>query len=101
MTSKRPDESKLYKQLSVSTEIHLRHLSIKVGLARLADYLNRAAKAGIIRVTIIHGRSGGDLKKAVHEHLKNNKLVKSYEYPALPSEGGPGATIARLHKITD
>ena len=55
MTSKRPDESELYRQLSLSTEIHLRHLSIKVGLARLTSYLNRASKAGIIRVNIIHG----------------------------------------------
>ena len=101
MTSKRPDESELYRQLSLSTEIHLRHLSIKVGLSRLTSYLNRASKAGIIRLNIINGRSGGDLRKAVHQHLKTNKLVKSYEYPALPSEGGPGATTARLHKITD
>ena len=101
MTSKRPDESELYRQLSISTEIHLRHLSIKVGLARLTSYLNRASKAGMIRVNIIHGRSGGDLRKAVHQHLKSNKLVKSYEYPALPSEGGPGATTARLHKFTE
>ena len=79
MTSKRPDESELYRQLSLSTEIHLRHLSIKVGLARLTSYLNRASKAGMIRVNIIHGRSGGDLRKAVHQHLKTNKLVKSYD----------------------
>lgn len=43
-------------------------------------------------VCIIHGRSGGVLKKAVHEVLKNDKRVKSYKTDYFNS----GCTIVEL-----
>ena len=76
----RREESRLYRQLSVSSEINLRQLSIKVAMKNLDIYLMKAANAGMVRVNIIHGRSGGDMRKAA------------------PAEGGPGVTIARLSR---
>ena len=47
-------------------------------------------------IKIIHGRSGGDMRKITHELLLRHPLIKEFEYPAAPAEGGPGVTIAKL-----
>ena len=47
-------------------------------------------------IKIIHGRSGGDMRKITHELLQKHPLIKEFEYPAAPAEGGPGVTIAKL-----
>jgi DNA-nicking Smr family endonuclease len=94
-------ESKLYRQLSLPTELHLRHLSVKVVLTKLTNYLLEASVAGIIRVNIIHGRSGRDFRKATHHHLKENSLVEGFEYPAPPAEGGSGAIVVRLRRVSN
>ncbi len=95
----RREESRLYRQLSVSSEINLRQLSIKIAMKNLDIYLTKAANAGMVRVNIIHGRSGGDMRKAVHDFLSSHHMIEDFEYPAAPAEGGPGVTIARLSRI--
>ena len=96
MPYQRPDQSNLYKLMSLSTEINLRHLSVRLGKEELESYIDRAAAAGIVIIKIIHGRSGGDMRRATHELLERHPLVTDFEYPAAPSEGGPGVTIAKL-----
>ena len=92
----RPDQSNLYKQMSLPTEVNLRHLSVKVGQEKLESYIYRASEAGMTIIKIIHGRSGGDMRKITHELLLRHPLIKEFEYPAAPAEGGPGVTIAKL-----
>ena len=92
----RPDQSNLYKRMSLSTEVNLRHLSVKVGHEKLQSYIARASEAGMPIIKIIHGRSGGDMRKITHELLLRHPLIKEFEYPAAPAEGGPGVTIAKL-----
>ena len=95
----RREESRLYRRLSVSSEVNLRQLSIKVAMNTLDIYLMKAVDPGMVRVSIIHGRSGGDMRKAVHDFLSSHHMVEDFEYPAAPAEGGPGVTVARLLKI--
>ena len=92
----RPDQSNLYKRMSLSTEVNLRHLSVKVGQEKLESYIYSASEAGMVIIKIIHGRSGGDMRKITHELLLRHPLIKEFEYPAAPAEGGPGVTIAKL-----
>ena len=94
-SSPRPEKSRLARQLSLPTEIHLRRLPVRDALDRMERYLNDAAVAGMPWVRIIHGKGTGTLKGAVLEFLSGHPLVVSH-HPASPSEGGGGVTIARL-----
>ncbi|HEX4949486.1 MAG TPA: endonuclease MutS2 [Blastocatellia bacterium] len=49
------------------------------------------------RVRIVHGRGMGALKRAIASLLSEHPHVAKF-YPAAPSEGGNGATIAELKK---
>lgn len=83
------------RQISLPTEVHLRRMKVRDALEKLEKYLNDAAIAGLPRVRVIHGRSGGTMKKAVHDFLDKHPLV-ARRYPAAPSEGNGGVTIAEL-----
>ncbi|HYP15343.1 MAG TPA: endonuclease MutS2 [Bryobacteraceae bacterium] len=61
-------------------------------------FLDQAALASVDRVRIVHGHGMGVLKKAIGELLARSPHVQKY-YPATPSEGGSGATIAELRGI--
>ncbi len=58
-------------------------------------FLDSAVLAQVARVRIVHGHGMGVLKKAVAELLERSPHVAKY-YPAPPSEGGTGATIAEI-----
>jgi DNA mismatch repair protein MutS2 len=64
-------------------------------VGEIDKYLDSAALASVDRVRIVHGHGMGVLKRAVAELLANNPHVEKF-YPATPSEGGTGATIAEL-----
>ena len=49
------------------------------------------------RVRIIHGMGMGALKRAIASLLSEHPHVAKF-YPAAPSEGGNGATVAELKK---
>jgi DNA mismatch repair protein MutS2 len=58
-------------------------------------FLDQAALASVDRVRIVHGHGMGVLKRAIAELLAKSPHVEKF-YPAPPSEGGAGATIAEL-----
>ena len=87
--------SPLLRRVSVPTEVHLRRMVVDDALDKLDRYLNDAAVAGIPWVRVIHGKGTGTLKKAVLKFLSGHRLVSKF-YPASPSEGGGGVTIAEL-----
>ncbi len=62
---------------------------------RVERFLDAAVMATAARVRIVHGHGMGILKRAIHELLKESPHVEKF-YPASPSEGGAGATIAEL-----
>ena len=79
----------------VSTELHLRRLTIDEALLKLDKYLDDAFMAGFYQVRVIHGKGTGTLREAVSESLGNHSLVKSYR-PGKYGEGGAGVTIVEL-----
>ncbi|MFN3336282.1 MAG: endonuclease MutS2 [Thermomicrobium sp.] len=80
---------------AVEPELHLRGLHVEDALARLDRYLDRAVRAGLPWVRIVHGKGTGALRQAVHDFLRNHPLVERWEL-AGPYEGGHGVTIAYL-----
>lgn len=60
--------------------------------AALDSFLNDAILAGLADVHVIHGRSGGRLKAAVHSRLKMLTTVRGFRVD--PSN--PGVTIVTL-----
>ncbi|MCF7805001.1 MAG: Smr/MutS family protein [Candidatus Marinimicrobia bacterium] len=63
----------------------------------IPEYLEECRKRGIYDIRIIHGKGTGTLRRMVHSILEKSPIVKSYT-SAHESEGGWGATTARLSK---
>lgn len=75
---------------SPSLDLHGR--TVDEGLDALNEFLNTALLAGKGEVRIIHGRSGGKLKAAVHARLKLMPSIRSFGL----DPRNPGVTIVRL-----
>jgi len=78
-----------------SMELDLRGMNIEESLPRVEDYLDRAARAGMPFVRIIHGKGTGVLRRAIRDAIKNNRVVKSFE-TGQDGEGGDGVTVVKL-----
>lgn len=78
-----------------SMELDLRGMTAEEGVARVEDYLERASRAGLPFVRIIHGKGTGALRRAVRDAIKKDRNVKSYE-TGLEGEGGDGVTVVKL-----
>jgi len=87
--------SRLLRQISVPTEVHLRRMRVRPALDKLDRYLNDATLAGLPWVRVIHGKGTGTMRNAVLEFLSEHPLVARH-YPAAPNEGNGGVTIAEL-----
>lgn len=81
---------------SLRPELDLRGQRAEDAVKLLDSYLDRAFRAGLERVRIIHGGGTGTLRRVVREHLSRHPLVASFQ-PAAPHEGGDGATIVKIH----
>lgn len=90
-----PYNSRLMRQASVPTEVHLRRMKVRPALDKLDQYLNEATVAGLPWVRVIHGKGTGTMRKAVQEFLDKHPLVVKH-YPASPTEGAGGVIIAEL-----
>ncbi len=80
---------------SPGVELHLRGMPVDEALEALERYLDQAYLAGLPFVRIVHGKGTGKLREAVRAALRRHPHVRAVE-PALPQEGGEGATIAKL-----
>jgi len=76
-------------------EIMLRHLTVDEALLRLDKFLHDSFMAGLLQVTVIHGKGSGILRDSVRRVLTKHPLVASFR-PGEYGEGGSGVTIARL-----
>ena len=86
---------KMAKSLSVSPEINLIGKTVDEALMELDKYLDDAYLAHLKTVRIVHGKGTGALRKAVQNHLKKQKYVKSYHLGEF-GEGDAGVTIAEF-----
>ncbi|MDD6023043.1 MAG: endonuclease MutS2 [Oscillospiraceae bacterium] len=83
------------RNIAVSNEVDLRGMSADEAINALDLYLDNALRAKLSSVRIIHGKGTGVLRKAVQQHLKRNKRVKSVRL-GVYGEGEDGVTIAEL-----
>jgi len=79
----------------VTREINVIGRRAEEAVEAVDKFLDTAVLASVDRVRIVHGHGMGILKKAIAELLARNPHVERF-YPAPPSEGGSGATIAEL-----
>ncbi|GAB3803878.1 endonuclease MutS2 [Virgibacillus kimchii] len=79
----------------VRPELDLRGERYEDALIRLEKYLDDALLAGYAKVSIIHGKGTGALKKGVQQFVKNNPRIASSRAGSV-GEGGSGVTILEL-----
>ena len=83
------------KDYHVGLELDLRGERYEDAMVRLEKYIDDALLAGYPRVSIIHGKGTGALRKGVQEFLKKHRAVKSFHFGEA-NEGGTGVTIVEL-----
>jgi DNA mismatch repair protein MutS2 len=76
-------------------ELHLLGKTVDEALPEVDRYLDRASRAGLTEVRVIHGHGTGRLRAAVRSHLEGHPLAASYR-PGGQGEGGDGATVVLL-----
>lgn len=72
--------------------LDLHGLTALEAIESLDAFLSEALIAGCAEVRVIHGRSGGTLKAAVHARLKQLTAVRSFRL----DRGNPGITLVSL-----
>ena len=80
---------------AASSEVDLRGMMVDEALASLDIFLDNALLGHLDSVRIIHGKGTGAVRKAVREHLKHSRYVKSFR-PGRYGEGEDGVTVAEL-----
>lgn len=68
---------------------------VEEALGRIDKFMDDALTAGLSNIKVMHGQGTGALRKALHEYLRTNPIVKTYRY-ANPEEGGGGVTIVEF-----
>jgi DNA mismatch repair protein MutS2 len=83
------------KSMSISPRIDIRGTNVDEAVQILSKYLDDATIAGLVEVTIVHGKGTGMLRNGVHQFLKSSKHVKSYRLGKY-GEGESGVTIVTI-----
>ncbi|MDO4292774.1 MAG: endonuclease MutS2 [Eubacteriales bacterium] len=86
---------RMSKSFSISPEINLLGKTVDEALAALDKYLDDAYLAHLESVRVVHGKGTGALRKAVQQHLKHIKYVKSFRLGEY-GEGDAGVTIVEF-----
>jgi DNA mismatch repair protein MutS2 len=76
----------------VLAEIDLHGLTVEEALDRVQDALNEALLADLGELRLIHGRSGGRIRAALHRRLRETSSVRRFRL----DPGNDGVTIVNL-----
>lgn len=76
-------------------EVDLRGMNSLDAIADLDEFIDSSIMKGIYRITVIHGKGTGILRKNIHDHLKKHKLVCKFRLGTF-GEGEDGVTIVDL-----
>jgi len=79
----------------VKPELDLRGERFEDALHRLEHYIDDALLAGYSKVSIIHGKGTGALRKGVQEFSRKHSRIASYRAGS-SGEGGSGVTVIEL-----
>ena len=74
------------------TSLDLHGKTVLEALDAVSEFLNGALLAGSSEVRIIHGRSGGKIKSALHRQLKGMRSVRRFRVDAM----NEGVTVVDL-----
>ena len=85
------------RTLGASPEVDLRGMMTDEAIGALDLFLDNAVLGKLNEVRIIHGKGTGAVRKAVREHLKRSRYVKSFR-PGRYGEGEDGGPIAELRE---
>ncbi|MDO5145683.1 MAG: endonuclease MutS2 [Eubacteriales bacterium] len=86
------DRYSINKAATISPEINLLGHTVDEAVAKLEKYLDDAMIAGLSSVRVVHGKGTGALRKGIHEYLRRQKFVKSYQLAEF-GEGDAGVTV--------
>ena len=75
-----------------TSEVDLHGLSVEDALARAEQALNDALLADVAELRVIHGKSGGRIRAALHRRLRAIPTVRAFTL----DPGNPGVTIVSL-----
>ncbi len=76
-------------------EINLIGMHVEEALMETDKFIDGGVLSGQSTLYLIHGKGEGILRKAIHEHLKRHRNVKSYRLGAY-GEGESGVTVLEL-----
>ena len=83
------------RSLGASPEVDLRGMMTDEAVGALDIFLDNAVMGRLTEVVVIHGKGTGAVRKAVREHLKRSRYVKSFR-PGRYGEGEDGVTVVEL-----
>lgn len=83
------------KAMTFSPELNVMGKTVDEAIMEIDKYLDDAVLSHINKVTIIHGKGTGALRKGIHQYLKKHPLVKSFRAGEF-GEGEYGVTIVEL-----
>ena len=86
------DVAEPLRRAYVRSTIDLHGSTADEAVTALDSFLNDAILGGLSEVHVIHGRSGGRLRQAVHRRLQLLSSVRGFRV----DPGNPGVTIVRL-----
>lgn len=87
----------IQRPVGVPSSIMVRGMTVDEAMPLVADYLDKAVRAGYGEVTVIHGRGEGILRRKVHELCKRLSYVSSFRLGE-NGEGGYGVTVVNFRE---
>ena len=95
ISTKNNSNSLLQVAATIQREIDVRGMMVNEAESILGKFIDDAALINLKTVLIIHGKGTGALRKGIHEFLKHNKSVASFQFADI-DEGGTGATVVSI-----
>lgn len=83
------------KAMTFSPELNVMGMTVDEAIPEIDKYLDDACLSHMSKVTIIHGKGTGALRKGIHQYLKRQPHVKSFRAGEF-GEGEYGVTIVEL-----
>ena len=85
----------MQKAATVTRTIDIRGMTVDEAEQVCGKFIDDAQLSGLKQVLIVHGKGTGALRKGVHDYLRVNNSVASFQF-ADQDEGGTGATLVTI-----
>ncbi|MGH9196856.1 MAG: Smr/MutS family protein, partial [Acidimicrobiia bacterium] len=92
-----PERTRSEPPANIPVSISIRGQRVEEAIPTVDKYLDDAFLAGVERVTVVHGKGTGALRKAVHDFLTGHPHVRSFRLGER-NEGDAGATVVELQE---